>query len=130
MVAIEKLDFSSFENAIKTLKSALAKDSLSDLERDGVIQRYEYTFELAWKMMRKTLLALGRNDISASPKPVLRDAMEEGLIEDIQKWFAFLEARNLSTHIYDPDEAERVYQSAKEFLTHAEKLLQKLKGQK
>jgi nucleotidyltransferase substrate binding protein (TIGR01987 family) len=130
MVGIEKLDFSSFEGAVKTLRFALAKDSLSDLERDGAIQRFEYTFELAWKMMRRVLIALGRNDVSASPKPVFRDAVEEGLIKDANEWFAFLEARNLSTHIYNQDEAKRVFKAAQDFLPKADSLLKKLKALK
>lgn len=130
MVAIERLDFSGFEGALKTLRSALTKDPLSELERDGAIQRFEHTFELSWKMMRRSLIALGRNDVSASPKPVLRDALEEGLIDDVQEWFGFLEARNLSTYIYNQDEAQRVFKAAQDFLPRAEVLLKKLKGLK
>ena len=130
MVGIEKLDFSSFEKAINTLGAALTKTPISDLERDGAIQRFEYTFELAWKMMRRCLIALGRNDVSASPKPVLRDALEEGFIGDVEKWFYFLEARNLSTHIYDQDEADRIFKAAQEFYPEAAALLKKLKSLK
>ena len=130
MVKLEDLDFSNFEKAVGTLADALSKESLSDLERDGVIQRFEYTFELAWKMARKTLMALGRTEVSGSPKPVLRDAQEENLITDIEKWFSFLEARNLSTHIYSQEEAENVHTVAKEFLPYAKQLLKTLKGLK
>lgn len=130
MVDIENLDVSSYEKALKTLEDAIKKGDLSELERDGTIQRFEYTFELAWKMMRKALLALGRAEVSASPKPVIRDAVEEGLIDDVKQWFAFLESRNLSTHIYSQQEAESVYRSAKTFLPYALLLLKKLKGLK
>ncbi|MBI2341117.1 MAG: nucleotidyltransferase substrate binding protein [Deltaproteobacteria bacterium] len=124
---MKELDFTGYENALKTLKTAIKKSRLNELERDGAIQRFEYTFELAWKMIRKALLAMGRAEVSSSPRPIFRDALEEGLIEDIKNWFAFLEARNLSTHIYNEDEAENVYNSAKEFLPYAEELLKKLK---
>lgn len=127
---IKNLDFENFENALKTLEQALSKDNLSELERDGVIQRFEYTFELAWKMIRKTLVALGRNDVSSSPKPVLRSAMEEGLIGDVKKWFGFLEARNLSTHIYSQEESDKVFNAAKDFLQAATGLLKQLKDLK
>lgn len=127
MIDLRELDFENFEKAVKSLELALSKGSLSDLERDGVIQRYEYTFELAWKMMRKTLVALGRSEVSSSPKPVLRDSAEEGLIDDVDAWFAFLEARNLSTHIYSQKEAEKVLKASKEFLPCVKKLLGKFK---
>ncbi len=127
MIKLKELDFDNFEKAVGTLDSALSRDSLNDLERDGVIQRYEYTFELAWKMMRKVLIALGRSDLSSSPKPILRDAVDEGLIDDIKLWFGFLEARNLSTHIYNQKEAERVLGASKEFLPEAKELLGRLK---
>lgn len=126
MTELEKLDFDHVERAVQTLADALARDSLNDLERDGVIQRFEYSFELSWKMMRKILLALGRTDVSASPKPVLRDAAEEGFIDDVGRWFGFLEARNLSTHIYSREEADRVLEAARAFLPEAQAFLQKL----
>lgn len=127
MIDLKDLDFRNFEHALKTLEEALSRNNLNELERDGVIQRFEYTFELAWKMMRKTLIALGRGNVSSSPKPIFRDAMEEGLIGDVKKWFTFLEARNLSTHIYNQDESDKVFNVAKEFLPVAIKVLNKLK---
>lgn len=128
MIDIKNLDLENFEKAIATLKTALGKPSLNDLERDGAIQRFEHTFELAWKSMRRVLVALGRNNVSASPKPVLRDAAEEGLIDQVTSWFGFLEARNLSTHIYSQDEAEKVLKAAIAFFPEAKKLLAKIKG--
>lgn len=130
MVDIKDLDLENFEKALATLEAALLQGSLNDLERDGVIQRYEYTFEQAWKTIRRVLLALGRTEVSASPKPVIRDASEEGLIENATQWFGFLESRNLSVHIYSLDEALKVLKSAKEFLPEAKRLLLKIKGMK
>lgn len=130
MVTIEELDLTNFEKAISTLREAVTGKSLSDLERDGAIQRFEYTFEMAWKTIRRALIALGRSDVSASPKPIIRDAVEEGFIDNAKLWFGFLEARNITTHIYDQAEAETVFEAAKQFLPHAERLLDKLKGLK
>jgi len=130
MVEIKDLDLSSFEKAIKSLRSAISKTELSELERDGVIQRFEYTFELAWKTIRRVLIAMGRSDVSSSPKPIFRDAFEEGHIEDVELWFKFLEARNLTTHIYNSVQAEKVVKVAKEFLPNVEKLLKKIKDLK
>lgn len=127
MVPKETIDFSSLEQALASLKQALGKAPDDDLERDGVIQRFEYTFELCWKMIRRVLIALGRAEVSASPRPLLRDAAEEHLIDDIEVWFEFLEARNLTTHTYDQSQAERVFEVAQKFPTHVESLLQQLK---
>lgn len=126
MVSKEKIDFSSLQQALASLKQALEKAPDDDLERDGVIQRFEYTFELCWKMIRRVLIALGRAEVSASPRPLLRDAAEEHLIDDVEVWFEFLEARNLTTHTYDQSQAERVFEMAQKFPTHAELLLQRL----
>ena len=54
------IDFSSLEKAAASLKQALERPPKNDLERDGVIQRFEYTFELCWKFIRRLLLAMGR----------------------------------------------------------------------
>lgn len=128
MIDIKHFDLENFEKALTTLEAALQQGALSDLERDGAIQRYEYTFELAWKSMRRVLVSLGRNNVSSSPKPVIRDAAEEGLIGNVTRWFGFLEARNLSTHIYSQEEAEKVLKTAIEFLPEAKTLLAKIKG--
>ena len=130
MTDLEDIDLGGLKKAIDTLREALQKNSPSELERDGIIQRFEYTFELAWKMIRKVLITMGRSDVSASPRPIIRDAKEEGLIGDVEKWFFFLEARNPSTHIYNQKEAQSVHKAAKEFLPFAEKLLTKLEGTK
>ena len=126
MSSNEKIDFSSLRQALTSLKNALEPPPDDDLERDGVIQRFEYTFELCWKMIRRVLIALGRAEVSASPRPLLRDAAEEHLIDDVEAWFEFLEARNLTTHTYDQSRAEMVFQVAQKFPAFAELLLQRL----
>src|SRR5437868_517537 len=97
----KKISFEPLEEALKTLVDAVSSPPKNDLERDGVIQRFEYTFEICWKSVRTKLFSLGRTQISSSPKPLLRDALEEGLIENIDVWFAFLEARNSTAHTYN-----------------------------
>jgi nucleotidyltransferase substrate binding protein (TIGR01987 family) len=121
------LSFELFERALKTLEDAVAIAPRNDLERDGVIQRFEYTFEMTWKSVRSFLFALGRADVSNSPKPILRDALEENLINDIEKWFDFLKARNASTHTYNEPTADEVYKLAIQFPSEARILLQKMK---
>ena len=121
------IDFSSLEKAIVSLRQALERPPKNDLERDGVIQRFEYTFELCWKYIRRLLLAMGRSDVSSSPRPLFRDALEEHWILDIEPWFGFLEARNEVAHTYDSDQADKVFQVAGKFPPCAGSLLSAMK---
>lgn len=119
-------DYTSLERALRTLQEAQVRPPRNDLERDGVIQRFEYTFELCWKSIRRCLLFLGRAEVSASPRPLLRDALTEHLIDDIEAWFAYLEARNLTSHIYHREQAEKVFVVIRGFTNHALALLRAL----
>ena len=121
------IDFSSLEKAVASLKQAVERPPKNDLERDGVIQRFEYTFELCWKYIRRLLLAMGRNDVSSSPRPLFRDALEEHWISDPKPWFGFLEARNEITHTYNSKQAEKVFQVAGQFPPYADSLLSAMK---
>lgn len=120
------LDFTPLERALQSLQEAQAQPPRNELERDGVIQRFEYTFELCWKSIRKALLFLGRTEVSGSPKPLFCDALEEHLIREIEPWFTYLEARNATSHIYNRDQAEKVFNSIRGFAAHAEVLLKAL----
>ncbi|MFH1727177.1 MAG: HI0074 family nucleotidyltransferase substrate-binding subunit [Pseudomonadota bacterium] len=124
---IKKIDFTFFENALLSLKEGLLNEPKNDLERDGVIQRFEYTFEQCWKMIRRVLISLGKVDVSASPKPLFRDALQEGFLDDLDTWFRYLDARNSTTHLYSKKDSDFVFSIIKDFPEYAEKLLSKLK---
>lgn len=123
----KKVSTQPLENALKTLMDAMSPPPRNDRERDGAIQRFEFTFELSWKTIRRCLVALGRSGVSGSPMPVLRDGANEGLIHDVNKWFEFLDARNTSTHVYNAQEAERIYKIAETFTPYVEALLVELR---
>lgn len=125
-MALAHTELEKLERALLSLEAAVAKSPENDLERDGAIQRFEFTFELAWKTMRRYLKSLGRVEVSGSPKPVLRDALAEGLINDLDAWFEFLEARNASTHIYNEAQARDVFLIAQRFPHFARGLLERL----
>lgn len=78
--------------------------------RDGVIQRFEFTCELAWKACREYLLEEGFVGID-SPKAVMRQAYASGLIDDEQGWIALLQARNLTSHMYSEQQAQEIYKA-------------------
>lgn len=121
------LSLKPFEDALETLRKAVERPPASELERDGVIQRFEYSFEMAWKSIRAVLAALGRAEVSGSPRPLLRDAHQEGWIQDLDEWFRFLDARNESTHSYHQLTANEVHQAAIRFPKAAGELLGRLK---
>ncbi|MBU1327392.1 nucleotidyltransferase substrate binding protein [Patescibacteria group bacterium] len=91
---------------------------------DATIQRFEFTFELAWKVMKNFAYEKGLEAIS--PRDAIRTAAQLGLIEKVEEWFAFLEARNNSSHIYDDKMAADVYETAKKFLPEAKALIEKI----
>ena len=124
----QNLSFEPFEKALVTLESALKSSPKNDLERDGVIQRFEFSFELAWKSIRTLLLAMGRSEVSSSPRPLFREAHGEGLIDSFEDWNGFLEARNQTVHTYNASAAQQVYDEAKRFAAPARRLLEKLKS--
>lgn len=120
--------FDPLEQAPTSLKEAVRSPAKNDLERDGVIQRFEYTFELCWKTLRSLLLKAGRSEVSASPKPLIREASVENLISDVDRWFEFLEARNFTVHTYSKKNADQVYEDAKTFPPYVDQLLKAMKS--
>ena len=132
-----KLDYSSLEKAVSTLEVSLisyesGKDSMQpeqrDIMRDGVIQRFEYTFELAWKTIKRYLEMYGLEKVDKlNNRDLFRAGFENGLIEDASLWFDYLTDRNQTSHIYDPIVAAEVFNSAKGFLNDAKYLLAQLK---
>lgn len=93
--------FQNFERAYKQFSQiGLADlDQLSDLEKEGYVQRFEYTFELAWKTLKDYLLENGQ-DLS-SPKEIIRQAFQNEIIVEGEVWMEALKKRNLTSHTYD-----------------------------
>lgn len=131
----EKLDIRSlikaYDSFTKVLKYAeeieLNKDNnisyAEEAARAAVIQHFEYTYELSWKMMERFIkIDEGRED-SLTRKGLFRRAGEIGLIDDFHKWIEFHEARNLTSHTYDEETAEEVYSTAKKFDKYVKRLI-------
>jgi nucleotidyltransferase substrate binding protein (TIGR01987 family) len=127
------LDFSSLDKAMASLNRAIHRANLSreDEElRDAVIQRFEYTYELCWKMLKRQLEAESPYPQSVdtlSFRELLRESAERGMITDVEKWLFFRERRNQTSHTYDAEKAAEVYLAALEFQIEAERLLSKLR---
>ncbi len=113
------------QKALTSLEDIL-KQPINEYLRDGVIQRFEYTFELSWKLIKRYFDEIGRRDIPAGPKPLIREAGKENLIDSVEMWLEFLEARNKTSHIYNEKEAASVYELAKQFPPYVQVLLNSL----
>ena len=102
--------FRNFSRAYSLLREAAEDDPkrLSDLEREGLIQRFEYTFELAWKTLKDRLEYDGVQIPTVTPRKVIRSAFAAGLIDDGEAWIDMLTDRNAMSHQYDFDIFEAV----------------------
>ncbi len=101
----------NFENALKRLKEAveIAKD---ELDKDGVIQRFEFTVELLWKALKTVLLYHGIE--CYSPRDCIKQAFKANIINDDEIILDMLEDRNLSSHIYNKSTSEEIFLRIKE----------------
>jgi len=119
----------NYKKALITLKSAveLAESrELTDLEKQGLIQGFEFTFEIAWNVMKDYLEEQGITGIIGS-KGAIRQAFSNGLIEDGQTWMNMVADRNLASHSYDEETAKNVVAAIinvyyRQFCVFAEKL--------
>jgi nucleotidyltransferase substrate binding protein (TIGR01987 family) len=128
------LDLTSFEKAVVSLEEVLqahaaVKDTVTgEFLRDAVIKRFEYTFELSWKFLKRYIEVYGleRPD-GFTHKELFRVGFEQGMIRDSAPWFEYLKKRNLTSHTYDKNVAEDVFRSAAPFLQDASYLLARLR---
>lgn len=93
--------YENYKNAFIRLKEGVEEyDKSNDLQRDGLIQRFEFTFELSWKTLKSIFEDEGLTG-TTSPKMVLREAFSSGMIEDDELWLMMLNDRNSTSHIYN-----------------------------
>ena len=97
-----------FINALTRLQEAL-KEEESEIVIDGVLHRYEFTFELAWKTMKDYLEYLGVIDKTGSPREVIQSAFKQGIIEDGEMWIQMMLARNNLSHLYEKETSRNIY---------------------
>ncbi len=100
--------FSNFKKALIQLEDAVVlsqQRNLTQLEKQGVIQAFEFTHELAWNVLKDFLEDQGEQNIKGS-KDATRAAFKVSLITDGEQWMAMIQSRNLSSHTYDEATAE------------------------
>lgn len=109
--------FANFKRAFLLLREAIELDpaSLSQLEKEGIIQRFEYTFELAWKTLKDKMENDGIVLEQISPKVVVRQAFAAKYINDPDTWLKMIGDRNLMSHTYDFAKFEAIIQSIRQY---------------
>lgn len=102
--------FSNFKRAFNTLNAAVSvskKRQLSNLEKQGLIQSFEFTHELAWKVIKDYFFDQGNNEITGS-RDAARIAFKSELITDGEGWMDMVKSRNLSSHTYNNEVADEI----------------------
>jgi len=125
----QSLDLTPLKKALASLLLAIERterEQSDDMLRDSVIQRFEYTYELCWKMLKRRL----EMDVPSpelidgmSFREMIREGAERGMIDDPRVWFEYRQKRNLTTHTYDEKVAQDVYLAAVAFASDAQALL-------
>ena len=107
----------NYHHALAQLAEAVqiyTADPSDALYRDGLIQRFEFTVELAWKSLKEYLEDQGAVLGIASPRGVLKEAYAAGLIDDAQVWLDMLASRNITSHVYDDAQAAQVVEAVRD----------------
>lgn len=94
-----KQRFENLLKAFKLLQEAVERDGLSRLEEEGMVQRFEYTFELAWKTLKDLLMSRGVD--ATFPRDVIKEAFQSGLVTDGDTWIEMLDRRNQLSYTYN-----------------------------
>ena len=117
----------NFIRALNRLKDGLLQyNEENELLRDGLIQRFEFTFELAWKVLKEVFEEEGLLGLN-SPKSVLKEAFSAGIIENEKLWMNMLMDRNATSHMYSESNAIEICTNIKEKYTcELEKLQEKI----
>ncbi|NPA11621.1 MAG: nucleotidyltransferase [Epsilonproteobacteria bacterium] len=104
------LKIKNFEKALSRLEEGV-NEAKNDLDKDGVIQRFEFTIELLWKALRAVLLYQGIE--CYSPRSCIKEAFKANIIDDDELILDMLEDRNISSHAYDEDKSLELFERIK-----------------
>jgi len=104
--------FQNFQSAFRLLEEAIAIDGPSEVERAGLIQFFEMTFELSWKLLKDYMEEKGFT--VKTPRQVIKQAFQSEFITDGHVWIDALADRNLTVHIYQEETARKVEQKIRQ----------------
>jgi nucleotidyltransferase substrate binding protein (TIGR01987 family) len=104
-----KQRFYNYQKALAQLTKFIEKGELSELEEQGIIKAFEYTYELAWKVIKDYYEEQGEVSIQGS-RDALRLAFQRGLITDGDNWMNMIKSRIASVHTYNLEVAQQINQ--------------------
>ncbi len=116
--------FKNFSKALKQLTKFIEKGNLNELEEQGLIQSFEYTHELAWKMLKDFLEDRGNKEIYGS-RDATREAFKLDLISDGETWMEMIKSRNETSHTYNEETTQKICKAISEHYYQAFLNLQK-----
>ncbi|MDP4209987.1 MAG: nucleotidyltransferase substrate binding protein [Bacteroidota bacterium] len=105
--------FVNFSKAFAQLERFIAREDLNEMEEQGLIKAFEYTYELSWKTLQDLLKEKGYKDITG-PRPVVEQSFQDGYIVDGRGWMKMHQSRNLTSHTYDEETAEEIIREIRE----------------
>ncbi len=105
--------FSNFNKALSQLKKFIDKGDLNELEEQGLIQAFEYTYELVWNVIKDYYEDQGETGIQGS-KDAFRLAAQRGLIKDADTWLDMVRSRSLTSHTYNEEIAKEIAEAVVE----------------
>jgi nucleotidyltransferase substrate binding protein (TIGR01987 family) len=105
--------YNNYNKALAQLERFLEKRELNEMEEQGLIQAFEYTFELAWKTLQDFLEEISGYPGIRGPHPSITHAFNDGLISNGEKWMEMLKDRNRTVHTYDENIAREISQAVR-----------------
>jgi nucleotidyltransferase substrate binding protein (TIGR01987 family) len=120
-----------FERALERLRIVVAErdnwfaQGNGDIVLDVAAKRFEFTYEMAWKALKRVLDFLGID--ARAPRPVFKEAFAQGLLGEEQVWLDMIEMRNLSSHVYDEHEISKILDELDRYLAAFDALRDKLR---
>lgn len=99
--------FTNYNKAFTQLERFVNAGNLNEMEKQGLIKAFEYTFELAWKTLQDLLQEKGYANI-VGPRPVIEQSFKDGYIYDGTEWMKMLKSRNLTSHVYNEETAKAI----------------------
>ena len=101
-----------YNKAVDRLKEAL-KHEPDDVVIDGILHRFEFTFELAWKTIKDYVEYQGISEKTGSPREVIQIGFKQGIISDGEAWISMMLSRNSLSHLYDEKTSREIYEKIK-----------------
>lgn len=120
-----------FERALERFRIVVTErerwtaEGNGDIVLDVAAKRFEFTYEMAWRALKRFLDYLGID--ARAPRPVFKEAFAQGLLTEEQVWLDMIEMRNLSSHVYDEQEISRILSELERYLAAFDSLLSRLR---